>query len=219
MPQPTQFPDVDVAVDVMRSSPELVEVRERTTHRTSLELSLTELFRDRDSWILPVICVPCGETVRFQGDWNFSYGDTINFRERLVCPHCKLNSRKRFAAHLLEASVKAEELAGPVYMFEQVSPFFEWAQAELPFSVIGSEYLGIDMESGTTIDGLRHEDALALSFEDVTRRRRLERRLRARPGHRQVPGRMLPRPATRGPALLLDPFPGHGDNRAEGRRT
>jgi SAM-dependent methyltransferase len=47
-----------------------------------------------------------------------------------------------------------------------VTPFFTWAKRALPGTVIGSEYLGPDVPSGTTLHGVRHEDALCLSFRD-----------------------------------------------------
>ena len=44
--------------------------------------------------------------------------------------------------------------------------FYAWADTGLPGDVIGSEYLGPEYESGTEVNGIRHEDALAPSLPD-----------------------------------------------------
>jgi hypothetical protein len=156
----------DLAVDVIRSSTELAAVREGTAHRRSFEGLLSESLTGRDSWTLPGVCDVCGHAVAFEGDWEYSAGRSPNFRERLRCPSCGLNNRKRFMAHLLRAAAPVTKPTR-TYLFEQVTPFFAWAQRTLPGEVIGSEYLGPDVASGTTVDGVRHEDALALSFDDA----------------------------------------------------
>jgi SAM-dependent methyltransferase len=56
----------------------------------------------------------------------------------------------------------------PTYLYEQTTPFFKWAERELPGTVLGSEYLGPDLEGGEVVNGIRHEDALALSFADAS---------------------------------------------------
>lgn len=57
-----------------------------------------------------------------------------------------------------------------VYCYEQVTPFYHTLKNTLKkinsAEVIGSEYLGLNIQSGEEINGIRHEDALALSFED-----------------------------------------------------
>jgi SAM-dependent methyltransferase len=99
---------------------------------------------------------------------GYSDGKTVNFRERLVRPYCKLNNRMRFMAHLLGAANRVAPPEAPTYLFEQVTPFFYWATRALAGTVIGSEYLGPDAPRGATVDGVRHEDALALSFDDAS---------------------------------------------------
>jgi SAM-dependent methyltransferase len=49
-----------------------------------------------------------------------------------------------------------------------VTPFFTWAVDSLPGSVIGSEYLGPEVPGGKSVEGVRHEDALGLSFADAS---------------------------------------------------
>ena len=53
-----------------------------------------------------------------------------------------------------------------MYLHEQITAFWLWAERRLP-GAVGSEYLGPDIPSGTVIEGVRHEDALALSFDDA----------------------------------------------------
>ena len=71
-------------------------------------------------------------------------------------------------AHLLRHAVDDRAADAPVYLYEQVTPFFTWATRSLPGPLIGSEYLGHDVPGGTETDGIRHEDALALSFGDAS---------------------------------------------------
>jgi SAM-dependent methyltransferase len=155
----------DLAIDVVRDASELAAVRERTADRRALEQLLCEILADREFWTLPGICIACARAVEFMGDWISSDGETINFRERLICPYCKLFGRTRFMAHLLGATVRVE---APTYLFEALTPFFFWAEEALPGTVIGSEYLGPNIASGTTVEGVRHENALALSFGDAS---------------------------------------------------
>jgi SAM-dependent methyltransferase len=50
---------------------------------------------------------------------------------------------------------------------EQVTPFFAWAARRWTRArVTGSEYLGGSVQPGSVIDGIRHENALGLSFRD-----------------------------------------------------
>ena len=161
-------PDSDVAIQLIGSRPELVAAREGATERWALEALLCDRLRGRETWVLPGFCQVCRIAVEFLGDWQASDGRTINFRERLVCPSCQLNNRQRFTAHLLESTVVARGARSTsVYLFEQVTPFSSWAGRDLTAAeVVGSEYLGPDVASGTVIEGVRHEDALAMSFHD-----------------------------------------------------
>jgi SAM-dependent methyltransferase len=158
----------ELAIDVVHSMAELAAMRERTTHRRALEQLLCETLAERASWTLPGVCQVCERAVAFQGDWKYSNGRTVNFREWLLCPHCRLNNRKRFMAHLLQTAVHGSRHPAAVYIFEQVTPFFAWAQRELAATVVGSEYLGAGVEGGATVEGVHHENALALSFDDST---------------------------------------------------
>jgi hypothetical protein len=158
----------DLPVEVLRSASDLARVRERSADRRAIEQHLCEALRDREHWALDGICNVCARAVAFQGDWMHSNGRTANFREKLTCPFCKLNNRQRFMAHLLMVATRPEAPQAPTYLHEQVTPFFFWAQQALPGEVIGSEYLGPEVQSGATLRGMRHEDVRALSFGDAS---------------------------------------------------
>lgn len=158
----------DLPVDVLRSASDLATVRERSADRRAIEQHLCEALKGREHWALDGFCNVCARAVAFQGDWLYSNGQTANFRERLVCPFCKLNNRQRFMAHLLMVATRLEPPVAPTYLHEQVTPFYFWAQQALPGAVIGSEYLGPELTSGTEVQGVRHEDAGALSFDEAS---------------------------------------------------
>lgn len=153
----------DLALHELRSAEELAEARLQSSDRAALERLLCEQLVGQESWTLPGVCQACDRAVAFHGDWLYSDGRTINFRERLVCPSCQLNNRQRFMAQLLRGRVSG---ASTTYLYEQVTPFYAWATANLPGRIVGSEYLGHDVAGGSEVEGVRHEDALALSFAD-----------------------------------------------------
>ncbi len=121
-----------------------------------------------DPWYLPAVCQVCSQAIGLLADHQHSVPEGVNFRERLVCPSCGLNTRQRLMAHLLQDTVSGLDHPPRIYLYEQVTPFFQWARTRLPGEVIGSEYLGHDVTGGTVVNGVRHEDALALSFEDAS---------------------------------------------------
>ncbi len=153
----------DLALHELRSAEQLAEARMQSADRAALEGLICEQLVGKESWTLPGVCQACGRAVAFHGDWLYSDGRTINFRERLVCPSCGLNNRQRFMAQLLRSRVTG---SSTTYLYEQVTPFYAWATANLPGTIVGSEYLGHDVPGGSEVEGVRHEDALALSFAD-----------------------------------------------------
>ena len=142
---------------MVRSRDELRRVAGRGP-RWAYENTVAETCRGHDEWTLPGYCQACDAGVRLLGNWLWSDGVTPNFRECLVCPRCGLNNRQRFVAQLIR-----REGGRSVYMYEQITPFYTWATAHLP-GVQGSEYVGPGIPSGTEVNGVRHEDALALSL-------------------------------------------------------
>lgn len=55
-----------------------------------------------------------------------------------------------------------------LYIYEQVTIFYRYLKETLSneINIIGSEYLGFDKKPGFNYGGIRHEDALSLSFSD-----------------------------------------------------
>jgi hypothetical protein len=159
----------DLVVDMLRSRAELEAARARAGDRVAFEELLQQAYRTTPEWYLPAICQACDQAVGLLADQRHGDEGRVNFRERLECPRCRLNTRQRFMAHLVRSALAERGEAAPrIYLHEQVTPFFAWARAALPGEVVGSEYLGHDVAGGTVVDGVRHEDALALSFDDAS---------------------------------------------------
>lgn len=149
----------------LRSRGELEAARRAAADAVAFEDLLQRGYAHAESWLLPAICQACDRGVALVADKQHGSDGKVNFRERLICPHCQLNTRQRFMAHLVRSTLGGRP-GTRVYLHEQITPFFSWAVANLPGEVMGSEYLGHDLVGGTAIDGIRHEDALALSFGD-----------------------------------------------------
>lgn len=52
---------------------------------------------------------PANSMVDFHVDRKYADGNSINWRERLICPHTGLNNRLRAAYHLLESELNYYE--------------------------------------------------------------------------------------------------------------
>lgn len=145
--------------------------RQVLSARLAFEKRLADQGRDRTQWNMAGYCQACEKIVPFVLDWHSSDKVRPNFRERLVCPGCHLNNRQRFSMGLLKHCVKAIEdkqnSAPPViYLYEQVTPFYHYTSRHFTQArIIGSEYFGFEHQSGEIINGIRHEDAMAMSFE------------------------------------------------------
>ena len=109
-------------------------------------------------------------TVSFEVD--YLYAEDLgtrripNWRERVVCPICRMNNRQRASVHLATEYLRL----GPdsrIYITEQVTPSYTALRARHP-GLVGSEFLGPDVAPGTVNEaGLRHEDVTQLSFPDA----------------------------------------------------
>lgn len=134
--------------------------------RTAFENRLTALGKHKQAWQMAGYCQACEQMTGLVADWHSSDKITPNYRERLVCPVCRLNNRQRYSMGLLKKMVSRLEGIRPViYLYEQVTPFYHYAVTKLSEAdIIGSEYFGFEHKSGEVINGIRHEDAMALSF-------------------------------------------------------
>lgn len=136
-----------------------------------VEKLLAEVNKHNESWDLIGYCQCCEKEAKFKIDWLYSNGNMPNYRERAVCSECGLNNRQRYVSNYLKSLIKdfdnIEEKT--IYCYEQVTSFYEYVKSlnkNYNFNLIGSEYLGYDKKPGEVINGLRHEDALNLSFQD-----------------------------------------------------
>jgi hypothetical protein len=138
----------------------------------SLIRGLTEsgLSRDVPEFDLPGYCFVCQRQSLFHVDGNFGgvhkEGKLMpNWRERLLCDGCNMNSRMRATIHIFEMIFNSRMDAN-IYVTEQVSPLFNWFNSRF-HDVVGSEYLGGDIPLGAEDHaGIRNEDLTCLSFED-----------------------------------------------------
>jgi SAM-dependent methyltransferase len=85
--------------------------------------------------------------------------------EAYLCPICGINSRMRFAVSMLLRSEWRIPRGGKIYLTEQKTNLFR-ALTGNDIDCTGSEWLGVDKESGRSYDGVRHEDIHHLSFKD-----------------------------------------------------
>lgn len=158
----------DLPVFVIRTPADFDEAIDQFPDRSAYEEMLERGYAHVDEFRFPAICQVCGGPSALVVDHQFSEPGRLNFRERFACPGCQLNSRQRFVAHLVSTEVARRGGRPRVYLHEQITSFYDWAKRSLVAEVAGSEYLGPDVDAGAVIDGIRHEDALALTFADAS---------------------------------------------------
>lgn len=117
-------------------------------------------------------CLCCIRTTPMLVDFEYGYrvdGQLLpNWRERLVCPGCGMNNRQRLVAKLVDQRI-GDQPVGGVYFMEQITPIFRWVRDRHPgVDIVGSEYLGYQYRGGEIVNGVRHEDVMALSFDDAS---------------------------------------------------
>lgn len=162
--------------------PDLIEYRSLDDYHTrssavadliSERARLTQncLVEGQDRFTVRGFCDPCGQSVDFMVNYlgaSRSDGNRPepNWRERLLCPSCRLNNRVRAALHILKRYCRPQADAA-FYLTEQVTPLYRWV-AQRYQNTVGSEYLGDQVPFGTkTLRGIRNESVMALSFPDA----------------------------------------------------
>lgn len=138
----------------------------RRAERTAIERRLVP--DHAQPFFVDGYCVACHAPVRFRVGREHDVVATDgsrwpNWREHLVCD-CGLNARARAVVHVLELLAAAPE-DGRVYLMEQTSPLYRWLSRRYP-GLVGSEFVSDATPHGGSVDGVRHEDATALSFEN-----------------------------------------------------
>ena len=119
-------------------------------------------FTDKEAYFKGY-CEVCRKTSLFRVDGSWSGADGgINWREHLVCIKCGFNSRERLMLRTVQKI--AQEFERPrIYINEQLSGVYHYL-CQRYTDAVGSEYVSASCESGQTIDGVLHEDAMRLSF-------------------------------------------------------
>ncbi len=154
----------------LRSRQDFVDYFESTMRpRLAVEELIGSLHAEDENWLMPGFCRVCRRPSSFQMDW-VSSAKVPNFRERMICDGCGLSNRQRFVASFLMDSFSAAAASGTrLYMYEQTTAFFSFVEKYFEdVDVIGSEYLGAGHAPGEEIRGIRHEDALNLTFADAS---------------------------------------------------
>ena len=134
--------------------------------RLAVEKYFASKYKNKISWIFKGYCQCCERDTDFLADWRYSDGVLPNYRERLVCSYCGLNNRQRFVGDYLKKVLKNRKEVFRIYCYEQVTNFYQHMARYLSNAdFTGSEYLGHNKKNGEIIAGIRHEDALSLSFD------------------------------------------------------
>jgi SAM-dependent methyltransferase len=116
-------------------------------------------------------CFVCDRESLFLSDYKYAFvnerGDRIpNWRERLVCPGCRMNNRLRASIQVfVQACTPGDGSA--IYITEQTTPLFQWMKKRFVHTC-GSEFLGDQVPKGSVnISGIRHEDLCHLTFGEA----------------------------------------------------
>jgi len=127
--------------------------------------------RPVDEWYMEQgWCAVCDTRTDFLVDFQYGWMDAAgrrqrNWRERLECQSCHLNSRMRAVVQLMIANLNAAS-GGRVYVTEQVTPLFKALQTRIA-NLVGSEFLRDGTSPGArNAAGIRHEDLTALTFPE-----------------------------------------------------
>jgi hypothetical protein len=126
------------------------------------------LIQDGQAFFVEGYCFPCNNRTRFVVDFEYQWearsGRRIpNWRERLECVRCGLNSRMRAAIHLFERELSPTRDAR-LYITEQTTPLFQHLSRSY-LALTGSEFLGSTISYGTCdYRGVRNESIARLTF-------------------------------------------------------
>lgn len=127
------------------------------------------LIQNTSSFTVPGYCFVCARHTNFLVDFNYApqeNGERVpNWRERLECPHCKLNNRLRASVQIFEQECQPKP-TDKIYITEQVTSLYKILRRKYA-GVVGSEYLGEFIAFGrTNWKRIRNEDLTQLSFKD-----------------------------------------------------
>jgi SAM-dependent methyltransferase len=136
--------------------------------RLEFEEEIAELVRNSSdqTFLLSGFSETAGTFTKFRLDFAYSDGKMPNFRERLVCAETNLNNRQRFVCRYIQKLIDRQGYVS-LFTFEQATPVYRFLSHNTNnANITGSEYFSPDYGRGQIINGIRHEDALNLSFND-----------------------------------------------------
>ncbi|MEW6744408.1 MAG: methyltransferase domain-containing protein [Planctomycetota bacterium] len=140
-----------------------------------LELHLARSNNDTLSFSFAGTCKACEQATDFlvERQWGAREIDGVchpNWRESQLCRRCGLNSRRRLAVEFVAAVAHNEtDSVIHAYVMEQVTPVPAACRRLIKnLDMVCSEYLGPDIPGGHVENGIRHENAEALSFPEST---------------------------------------------------
>lgn len=139
--------------------------------RYEFDKYLSIKYKDKE-FSLNGFCTYCNKPSSFKVDWLHKNNDIPNFRERMICEHCRLNNRIRFIStftrELINDLAKDQTKSLDIYCHENITTFFKLIEKEhsKKHNVSGSEYLGHDKSNGYYYSGIRHEDIQKSSFNN-----------------------------------------------------
>ena len=148
---------------VVYSKSEYDELVNKYESNIAFEKALSNLYRrlPGKAGVYKGYCVACEKNQLFSVSYLHSNGDEPAWRETVVCPECFNNSRMRFS---IEYILKKHSHKY-IYCYEASTVTFKVLSKKINH-LIGSEFLGEQYTSGDVVNGILHEDAMNLSFED-----------------------------------------------------
>lgn len=116
-------------------------------------------------------CLPCNRKTTFTVDMcaggRKENGVLLpNWRERLVCPRCKMSNRQRLVATLIMQHLESCASRQDVYLMEQITPMYKWiAEKYHNHSIVGSEYFGSGYQGSYIVGPLDYQ--VSLRFDNL----------------------------------------------------
>lgn len=113
-------------------------------------------------------CSCCNKKVDFLWILLPKYNEQILFSETFICPQCGMKNRIRAIIHLFKIFENSKPKNKRIYCYEYYTQFFKYLYSNYSKDneIIGSEYFGTNKKSGEYVNGVLHEDCMALSFND-----------------------------------------------------
>jgi glycosyltransferase involved in cell wall biosynthesis/SAM-dependent methyltransferase len=147
---------------------------ERSKERYSEQVLIEQGALPTESSLLsfPTIgeCAVCKCSTTYLTSFMYSTGNAPNgrvmpnWREHMQCFHCGLVNRVRASLHVLH-TFAPPSIKSRIYITERVTRTYDWLNERFK-NVMGSEYLGADIEPGAILNDIRHEDVMNLSIKD-----------------------------------------------------